>query len=102
VISRPGLSANGTRWDEEFTQDDIFSSSNPALVSVAANMTAGKSGVERVTFNDSMVYVAYAPVSSLNWSFAVSLPETEILAPIQKTEAKIARETEETGARIEE
>jgi sigma-B regulation protein RsbU (phosphoserine phosphatase) len=102
VISRPGMSANGTRWDEEFPQDDVFSSSNPALVGVAANMTAGKSGVEKVTFNDSRFYVAYAPVSSLNWSFGVSLPEKDILAPILKTEAKIARETAETSARIAE
>ncbi|MDD1683531.1 MAG: HAMP domain-containing protein, partial [Methanoregula sp.] len=102
VISRPGLSANGTRWDEEFIQDEVFSSNNPALVSVAVNMTAGKSGIERVKFNNSMVYVAYAPVSSLNWSFAVSMPETKILAPIQKTEAKIAFETKETGTRIAE
>jgi sigma-B regulation protein RsbU (phosphoserine phosphatase) len=102
VISRPGLSANGTRWDEVFIQDDVFSSSNPALVGIATNMTAGKSGVEKVSFNDSMVYVAYAPVSSMNWSFAVSMPETAILAPILKTEATIALETKETGARIAE
>ncbi|MFA5268735.1 MAG: SpoIIE family protein phosphatase, partial [Methanoregula sp.] len=102
VISRPGLSANGTRWDEEFIQDNAFSSSNPALVGVAANMTAGKSGVEKVRFNDSMVYVAYAPVSSMNWSFAVSMPETTILEPILKTEAKIAHEMNMTGARIAE
>ncbi len=102
VISRPGLSANGTRWDEKFAQDDIFSSSNPALVGVAANMTAGRKGVEKVQFNDAMYYVAYAPVSSLNWSFGVSMPEKEILMPIQKTEAKIALETRETGALIAE
>jgi phosphoserine phosphatase RsbU/P len=102
VISRPGLSANGTRWDEEFTPDDAFTSNNPALEAVAANMTAGKSGIERVMFNNSPVYVAYAPVPSMNWSFAVSMPVKEILAPVQNTEEKIAIETRETGARIGE
>jgi phosphoserine phosphatase RsbU/P len=102
VISRPGLSANGTRWDEEFTPDDAFSGSNPALRSVAVNMTSGKSGIERVMFNDAWYYVAYAPVSSLNWSFAVSMPVREILLPVQKTEAKIALETQRTGTRIGE
>lgn len=102
VISRPGLSANGTRWDEIFTQDNAFLSNNPSLMGVAANMTAGKSGIERVWFNGSETYVAYAPVSSLNWSFAVSMPVKEILAPVQKTGAKIALATEETGARIGE
>ena len=102
VISRPGLTANGTRWDEEFAPDEVFSSSNPALVAVAANMTAGKSGLERVRFNDSLFYVAYAPVSSLNWSFGVSMPEKEILAPVLKTESKISLETKQTGIRIAE
>jgi phosphoserine phosphatase RsbU/P len=102
VISRPGLSANGTRWDEEFTPDDAFTSNNPALEAVAANMTAGKSGVERVWFNNSESYVAYAPVLSLNWSFAVSMPVKEIVAPVKKTEEKIALETKQTGARIGE
>jgi phosphoserine phosphatase RsbU/P len=102
VISRPGLSANGTRWDEEFIQDDIISGNNPALAVIAENMTAGRTGVEKVRFNNTMVYIAYAPVSSLNWSFAVSMPESEILAPVQKTGEKIALETEEAGARIAE
>ena len=102
VISRPGLSANGTRWDEVFTQDYSFSSTNPALVALAANMTRGKSGVERVWFNNSEFYVAYAPVSSMNWSFAVSMPAKEILAPVQKTESKIVLETEKTDTRIGE
>jgi phosphoserine phosphatase RsbU/P len=102
VVSRPGLSANGTRWDEEFTQDDVFSSSNPVLVGVADNMTAQKSGIERVMFNDSLVYVAYAPVSSLNWSFAVSRPVKEILAPVRKTEEMIGLETVRTSTRIAE
>lgn len=100
VISRPGLSANGTRWDEKFAQDDVFSSSNPALVGVAANMTAGKRGIERVRFGDDLYYVAYAPVPSLNWSFGVSMPVREILAPVGKTGAEIALETNRTSQRI--
>jgi sigma-B regulation protein RsbU (phosphoserine phosphatase) len=100
VISRPGLSANGTRWDEKFAQDDVFSSNNPALVGVAANMTAGKHGIERVQFGDDLYYVAYAPVPSLNWSFGVSMPVKEILAPVGKTGAAIALETNRTSQRI--
>jgi len=102
VISRPGLSANGTRWDEDFTPDDIYSHDNPALAGVAANMTAGMSGIERVWFNNTEVYIAYAPVSSLNWSFAVSMPVKEILAPVRKTEEKIGLETVRTSTRIAE
>jgi len=100
IISRPGLSANGTRWDEKYAQDEVFSSSNPALVGVAANMTAGKRGIERVQFGDNLYYIAYAPVPSLNWSFGVSMPVKEILAPVGKTGAAIALETNRTSQRI--
>ena len=102
VISRPGLSANGTQWNESFLQDNPFLSTDPILVAVVANMTAGKSGIERVWFNGSETYIAYAPVSSLNWSFALSMPVKDIIAPVQKTEAKIALKTKETSARIGE
>jgi phosphoserine phosphatase RsbU/P len=102
VISRPGLSANGTRWDEKYAQDDVFSGNNPVLRVVAANMTAGKRGIDRVMFGDDLYYVAYAPVPSMNWSFGVSMPVKEILAPVRKTGAAIASETNETGVRIAE
>lgn len=102
VISRPGLAANGTRWDEKFAGDDVFSGRNPALVGVAANMTAGKQGLERVQFGDDLYYVAYAPVPSPNWSFGVSMPVKEILAPVAKTSAAIVLETNRTSIRIAE
>jgi sigma-B regulation protein RsbU (phosphoserine phosphatase) len=102
VISRPGLSANGTQWNESFMQDNAFLSTDPKLVAVVANMTAGKSGIERVSFDGSETYIAYAPVSSLNWSFALSMPVKDILAPVLRTEAKIALETKETSSRIGE
>jgi phosphoserine phosphatase RsbU/P len=96
VFSRPGLTANGTRWDQVFTPDDIFSSSQPALAAVAANMTAGKSNIEQVVFNHAPYYVAYAPVPSVNGSFAVSKPVSEILEPAIANGAAIGRETENT------
>lgn len=102
VISRPGLTADGTAWDEEFTPDDAFRSTSPALVAVAANMTAGRSGIEQVEFNGTMQYVAYAPVPSLNGSFALSKPVEEILRPVRETSARIDAETAMTGSIISE
>lgn len=102
VISRPGLSDNGTRWDEPFIGDNAFSRADPALVAVARDMTAGKSGIARVRFNATESYVAYAPVQSLNWSFAVSMPVDRILEPVRATEEKLGSETAVTRARISE
>jgi sigma-B regulation protein RsbU (phosphoserine phosphatase) len=100
VISRPGLSAGDTRWNEAFTSDNAFLSDNPGLVAVGMNMTAGKTGIEKVLFNGSEVYIAYAPVRSLNWSFAVSLPAEQIVAPAKKTQGMIDSATGETSAHI--
>jgi phosphoserine phosphatase RsbU/P len=102
IISRPGLSANGTLWDKPFIADNAFSSNDPALVAVAENMTAGKTGIARVRFNTTESYVAYAPVPSMNWSFAVSMPVDRILEPVRATEAKLAGETAQTSTRINE
>jgi sigma-B regulation protein RsbU (phosphoserine phosphatase) len=102
VISRPGLSANGTQWDEPFVADIAFSSTDPALVAVATDMTAGKTGIAKVRFNTTESYVAYAPVSSMNWSFAVSMPVGRILEPVRATEAKLAGETAKASTRIGE
>jgi sigma-B regulation protein RsbU (phosphoserine phosphatase) len=44
--------------------------------------------------------VAYAPVRSLNWSYAVSLPAQEVVAPIVRTESHIIAETYETSRQI--
>jgi len=89
VIIRPGLSAGGTRWNQPFSTENVFSSSNPALVALGRNMTAGKTGIDSVVFDGEEMYVAYAPVRSLNWSFAVSMPAAEIVAPAKITGSRI-------------
>lgn len=102
IISRPGLSAGNLSWDQPFSQENIFESNNPALISLGKNMTAGKTGVERVWFGRRETFVAYAPVRSMNWSFAVSMPVDEVTAPVDATRAKIARSTVEAGQSIDQ
>jgi sigma-B regulation protein RsbU (phosphoserine phosphatase) len=101
IISRPGLSANGTRWNEAFLTENVYNSGNAGLIAVGKNMTAGKNGLERVRVNDNEIFVAYAPVKALNWSFAVSMPGEEIVAPIAITSEKIASSTLDTAQHIE-
>jgi sigma-B regulation protein RsbU (phosphoserine phosphatase) len=98
IISRPQLAAGDHRWDQPFPQDNVFNSSDPALVAAGKNMTEGRTGVERVQFNGVDTFVAYAPIPSQNWSVAVCLPVSEVTAPIDATRAGITasgRETEE-------
>ncbi|MGA2919363.1 SpoIIE family protein phosphatase [Methanoregula sp.] len=100
IISRPGLSAGNTSWDKPFEQENVFESNDPGLIAVGRNMTAGKTGIEKIRFNGHDTYVAYAPVTSRNWSFAVSMPVDEITAPVDKTREKIAASTRDAGLRI--
>jgi len=102
IISRPQLAAGDHPWDQPFPQDNVFKSSDPALVAAGKNMTEGRTGVERVQFNGVDTFIAYAPVPSQNWSVAVCLPVSEVTAPIDKTRAGISASTRETEEWIAE
>jgi phosphoserine phosphatase RsbU/P len=94
IISRPGLSLN-SGWDQPFPPENVFSSLNPGLVAVGRNMTAGRTGLEIVQFNDTEKFVAYAPVKSLNWSYAVSMNASRMVEPIKNTGSHINTSTED-------
>ena len=100
IISLPGMSVENSFPGQPFVQENVFSASDPGLAALGRNMTAGKTGVERVRFGGRDTFVAYAPVTSRNWSFAVSMPVDEITAPVDKTREKIAASTRDAGLRI--
>jgi sigma-B regulation protein RsbU (phosphoserine phosphatase) len=102
IISRPGMNAGESLWDKPFAGENVFSMDDPGLSAVVKNMTAGKTGIERVWFNQTETYVAYAPVSSMNWSLAISLPVSQITDPVKQFEGKLTSATESTSARIDE
>ncbi len=100
VISRPNLSAGELRWNEQFSPENAFSGSKPDLALVAKNMTAGMTGLGKVSFNGVETYVAYAPVSSMKWSLALSLPTSQITGPVDQFSGKIEGATQDTGKHI--
>jgi sigma-B regulation protein RsbU (phosphoserine phosphatase) len=101
VISRPGLSAGNTTWNEAFTTDNVFDSPNPQLVETGRKMVAGMSGIDHVWIDNKEIYIAYAPVKTLNWSFALSMPASQIVAPVKTTESKIIESTRISGEHID-
>ncbi|MDO8871843.1 MAG: SpoIIE family protein phosphatase [Methanoregula sp.] len=101
VISRPGLSAGNTTWNEAFTTENLFDNPNPGLVETGRKMVAGKSGIDHVRVDNEEIYIAYAPVKSLNWSFALSMPASQIVAPVKTTESKIIESTRISGEHID-
>jgi sigma-B regulation protein RsbU (phosphoserine phosphatase) len=89
VISSPGLSAGNTKWNEAFTTKNVLDDPNPEMVKTGQKMIAGMSGVDHVWFDNELFYIAYAPVKSLNWSFAISVPASHIIEPAKKTAGEI-------------
>ena len=68
---------------------DIRESENAMLADIAADMTEGGSGLKRLMVDGREVYLAYAPLTGLNWSFAVVMDVEEIIAPAKESEQKI-------------
>ena len=93
VITRPGLSAGDRRWDESFVTEDLLASNNTGLVRVAGEMIAGKTGIERVQFEDGDRFIAYAPVQSVNWSVGVVMPVDDVTAPARLSQETIQADT---------
>jgi sigma-B regulation protein RsbU (phosphoserine phosphatase) len=89
VINHPAL-VNGTRnWNETFQTDNLLLSENEQLRVIAQNMTQGKTGIAICKFGGSENYIAYAPLTSTNWSVCIVLPVDEIIAPAIATKNKI-------------
>jgi sigma-B regulation protein RsbU (phosphoserine phosphatase) len=105
VISSPDLSAGNTKWNEAFPNKNVFDNPNPEMVKIGRKMVAGEAGIDHFWVDDEVykedIYIAYAPVKSLNWSFAISVPASHIIAPAVKTGIKIDIKTRDNSENID-
>jgi sigma-B regulation protein RsbU (phosphoserine phosphatase) len=102
IISRPDLTSGNYTWDQPFPQDNVFTSSDPALVAAGKNMTAGRTGIEKVWFGGEETFVAYAPIPTQKWSVAVCLPVKMVTAPIDQTRSEITASSRDAKDKIKE
>lgn len=102
VISRPGITTGDEKWDESFTAENLLTSENEGLKTVARQMTNGRSGTARVVLGGEEKYIAYAPVSSVNWSLAIVMPVDDIIAPAEETRARIVMATDDAATHLNE
>ncbi|MBI5000001.1 MAG: hypothetical protein HZB92_00520 [Euryarchaeota archaeon] len=58
--------------------------------SVLNKMKIGSTGFESINISDKVVYTAYAPIPSSNWSLGAVVPESEVLASVYVTQLKLA------------
>lgn len=101
VIISPDISAGNTTWNETFKTENVLDDPNPKMVKIGQKMIAGESGIDHVWIDQEEFYVAYEPVKTLNWSFALFLPASQILAPVISTESKIINSTRISSEYIE-
>lgn len=78
---------------------DLRNSKNPELREVAFQMVAGKIGLTRLNVDNQEVYLAYAPLPGLKWSFATVMPVEEVVAPAEAGRQLILNLTEEVAAK---
>lgn len=77
---------------------DLRESENVELAASAVCMVSGERGYHRLTIDGKEMYLAYAPLPSLGWSFATVMDVEEVLAPAAESQENIlalARTVEE-------
>jgi sigma-B regulation protein RsbU (phosphoserine phosphatase) len=89
VINHPEFINGNRNWNETFQTNNLIISNNEQLRTIAQNMTQGLTGVTMCTIEGVDSYVAYAPLTSTNWSLCIVLPVDDIIAPMVATKEKI-------------
>lgn len=81
---------------------DLRLSDNKMLAATVEKMTSGKSGISELTIDGDQVYLAYEPMKTLGWSFAVLISVDEVLAPANKSNESIIAMTKSSSDSIDE
>lgn len=61
----------------------FFKSKDPGLAAIARNMTSHQTNIELVKIDNKWMYVAYTPLSEVNWSMALVIPRENIESQLQ-------------------
>lgn len=77
--------------------EDLRKSGNEQLAALAKKMTAGESGMDRLRLDGKEVYLAYAPLESLGWSFVTVMDVEEVVAPAKESQNAILQLTGEVS-----
>lgn len=95
VLAHPALEVGDVRWNESFITENWLIASDAALRSVAQQMLARNQGIAQITYNNNRVYVAFAPIMSMEWNVALIVPAVHIEQPALNTGQQLARGQEQ-------
>lgn len=76
---------------------DLTKSKNTALAEAAKKMGSGERGFSRLKLDDREVYLAYAPLQKLGWSFAAVIGVDEVTAPALESQRMILGAAEDSA-----
>ncbi len=76
--------------------EDYLNSDNAELNALGQDMVASNSGLMELTIDGESVYVAYYPMSSVNWSIGVVIPVSDVIAPALDMEHTILSQKDDT------
>lgn len=78
---------------------DLRESGNRALADAVTDMVAGKSDSLGLSLDGKDVYLAYAPLNSLGWSFVTVIDVEEVVAPAKASQQLILSLTSDMAGR---
>lgn len=78
----------------QFSHEDLRKSENKPLATAAEDMVAGGSSLVRLKMDGREVYLAYAPLPGLHWSFVTVMDVEEVIAPVRDNQNRILAMTE--------
>lgn len=73
---------------------DLRMSQNEELAYMVKEMVAGKTGVGKLFIDDREVYLAYAPLKNLGWSFVTVMDVEKVVAPARESQDRILQLTQ--------
>ncbi len=87
ILTQPDTHA--THWNEPLATDNWLTSPDPDLRALTRRMLQREQGVAQVDYDGIPVYVAFAPMSTAEWSVALVVPVTTIIQPALDTGVRI-------------
>ena len=68
---------------------DLRNSANQDLSVTASRMISGLSSVTKLTIDGESYYLGYSPIEETGWSFAVAIPEREVMTLVEENNRNI-------------
>ncbi len=83
LIGSRGMSRKSD-WKSAVLRQSILNSAEPGMIETGRKMIAGENGIAYLRDDAEKTHklVAYAPISSVNWSFGIIIPEDKINKPV--------------------